>query len=74
MLCVVPAAVTSGSVWINVPVAIILLAVIRRLSFQIDVRWKPRNPEVAPPPHPQHRQLTIHDPLLSGPSRWAGNR
>lgn len=61
-------AVTSSSVWINLPVSIVVLAAIRRLSFEVEFRWKPRTSEGRPqyPLHQNRRQLTNYDPLLSG--------
>lgn len=69
-------SLTSSSVWINLPIAILFLAALRRVSFEIEVRWKPRSTEHPPPLLPQlnRRQLSSHDPLLSEASRAAANR
>lgn len=69
-------AVTSSSVWINLPVSIIVLAALRRVSFEIDIRWKPHTRDIPSRnlPHLHRRQLTNYDPLLSGPSQMAPNR
>lgn len=67
---------TSSSVWINLPVSIIVLAALRRLSFEIDIRWKPHTRDIPSRNLPQlhRRQLTNYDPLLTGPSHMAPNR
>lgn len=69
-------AVTSSLVWINLPIAILVLAALRRLSFEIEVRWKPRTGESPSQPlqHLHRRQLTNQDPLLAGPSQVASKR
>ncbi|CAK9223803.1 unnamed protein product [Sphagnum troendelagicum] len=66
-------SLTSSSIWINIPVAILLLAVVRRLSLEVEIRRKP--PDGPPPPrHQLRRQLNPNDPLLSAPSNFARSR
>ncbi len=66
-------SVTSSSIWINIPVAVLLLAVVRRLSLEVEIRRKP--PDGPPPPrHQLRRQLNPNDPLLSAPSNFARSR
>ncbi|KAG0586098.1 hypothetical protein KC19_2G064000 [Ceratodon purpureus] len=69
-------SLTSSSVWINLPIAIIVLAALRRVSFAIEIRWKAPLVEHSVPrlPHLQRRQLSSNDPLLSEASRMAANR
>lgn len=69
-------SLTSSSVWINLPIAILLLAALRRVSFAIEIRWKVPTIENSTPrlPHLQRRQLSSHDPLLSEASQTAANR
>ncbi|CAM6023362.1 unnamed protein product [Sphagnum balticum] len=66
-------SLTSSSIWINIPVAILLLAVVRRLSLEVEIRRKP--PDGPPPPrHQLRRQLNPNDPLLSAPSNFTRSR
>ena len=69
-------SLTSSSVWINLPIAILLLAALRRVSFAIEIRWKlPPNEHSTPHlSQLQRRQLSTHDPLLSQASHTAANR
>lgn len=70
-------SLTSSSVWINLPIAIIVLAALRRVSFDIEIRWRlPPTQTSAVPQLPMlhRRQLSSHDPLLSEASHTAANR
>ncbi|CAM6069457.1 unnamed protein product, partial [Sphagnum tenellum] len=67
-------SLTSSSIWINIPIAVLFLAVVRRLSFEVEIRRRP--PEGPPPTRPQLRpQLHPNDPaVLSAPSNFVRNR
>lgn len=70
-------SLTSSSVWINLPVSILVLAALRRLSFEVEFRWRPRINQSRPQYalHQHRRQLTNYDPLLSGlPTHVAATR
>lgn len=65
-------SLTSSSVWINLPVAILVLAALRRLSFEVEIRWKLFESERSTTSN--LHQLGIHDPLLSEASHAVVNR
>ncbi|CAN1307247.1 Sorting nexin-16 [Linum perenne] len=66
---------TSSSMWINLPVSILIVAALRILSNEVDFYWKPRN-LVRPQSYLSHlekKQLSVNDSRLSSappPPRW----
>ncbi|KAL0802626.1 hypothetical protein Bca101_057802 [Brassica carinata] len=65
---------TSKSMWMNLPMAILILGGLRILLNQIEFRWKvtpdPRQSRLS---YPEKKQLSLNDPRLSTtppPPRW----
>ncbi|EOA29790.1 hypothetical protein CARUB_v10012885mg [Capsella rubella] len=65
---------TSKSMWMNLPMAILILGVMRVLLNQIEFKWKvvptPRQSQLS---YPEKKQLSVKDARLSGippPPRW----
>ncbi|CAG7900913.1 unnamed protein product [Brassica rapa] len=65
---------TSKSMWMNLPMAILILGALRILLNQIEFRWKvmpdPRQSRLS---YPDKKQLSLNDPRLSTtppPPRW----
>ncbi|CAN8257891.1 unnamed protein product [Cochlearia groenlandica] len=65
---------TSKSMWMNLPMAILILCGLRILLNRIEFRWKvlpsPRQSQL---PNPEKKQLSLNDPRLSTippPPRW----
>ncbi|KAJ0254446.1 Uncharacterized protein HA466_0109330 [Hirschfeldia incana] len=68
---------TSKSMWMNLPMAILILGGLRILLNQIEFRWKvmpdPRQSRLS---YPEKKQLSLNDPRLSTtppPPRWKKN-
>ncbi|KAJ7560453.1 hypothetical protein O6H91_04G130700 [Diphasiastrum complanatum] len=64
-------SLTSNSMWVNVPVAILMISLLRFLSFELEVRRRIPTPQVSSHLHKRH--ISTSDPLLysSGlPLRW----
>ncbi|CAL1372487.1 unnamed protein product [Linum trigynum] len=58
---------TSSSMWINLPMSILLVSALRILSNEVEFYWKPRN-KVRPQSYLSHlekKQLSINDSRLS---------
>uniref|UniRef100_A0A7N0VHE0 Uncharacterized protein n=1 Tax=Kalanchoe fedtschenkoi TaxID=63787 RepID=A0A7N0VHE0_KALFE len=66
---------TSKSMWMNIPIAILLVATLRIILNKVDFRWKPK-PERRPQTYLSHlekKQLALEDPIVSTarpPSKW----
>ncbi|XP_024533472.1 uncharacterized protein LOC9636552 [Selaginella moellendorffii] len=60
-------SLTSNSVVVNIPIAIVLLAVTRRISLELIIRWRPSSLETIPVIY-QCKRLAPNDPLISSPS------
>eukprot|EP00897_Mesotaenium_endlicherianum_P002923 jgi/Mesen1/2659/ME000167S01810 len=69
-------SLTSASVLVNVPLAILLVAVMRRLSFEFEIRWKHQPAVLARDLQPGMRQVSAEEALLGsnrgspGGSQW----
>uniref|UniRef100_A0A7N0T3S2 Uncharacterized protein n=1 Tax=Kalanchoe fedtschenkoi TaxID=63787 RepID=A0A7N0T3S2_KALFE len=67
---------TSKSLWMNVPVAILVVSALRILTRELEFRWKPRSEKRGPRTYLSHlskRQLALDDPRLSTafpPMKW----
>uniref|UniRef100_A0A1J3J137 Sorting nexin-13 n=1 Tax=Noccaea caerulescens TaxID=107243 RepID=A0A1J3J137_NOCCA len=65
---------TSKSMWMNLPMAILILCGLRILFNQIDFRWKVRpTPRQSQSSYIDKKQLSLNDPRLSTvppPPRW----
>ncbi|CAI0446939.1 unnamed protein product [Linum tenue] len=66
---------TSSSMWINLPMSILLVSGLRVLSNEVEFYWKPRN-KFRPQSYLSHlekKQLSVNDSRLSSappPPRW----
>ncbi|CAN0879003.1 Sorting nexin-16 [Linum grandiflorum] len=66
---------TSSSMWINLPISILIVAALRILSNEVEFYWKPRS-YVRPQSYLSHlekKQLSVNDSRLSSaapPPRW----
>lgn len=57
---------TSKSMWLNLPISILILCAFRYVSYEVELRWKVRPiTKQSYLSHLQKKQLSLHDPRLS---------
>lgn len=65
---------TSKSMWINIPISVLILAVFRYLSYEVELRWKVQAVrQQTYLSHLEKKQLSIDDPhlsLVTTTSKW----
>ncbi|XP_015574610.2 uncharacterized protein LOC8275559 [Ricinus communis] len=66
---------TSSSMWLNLPVSILLISALRILSNEVEISWKPRklNRPQSYLSHLEKKQLSVNDSRISSaplPPKW----